>query len=180
MSEIALAVRVLVALVFLTAAFGKLRHPVELQGVVANYRLLPEWAVPLFTLSLPPIEAIVAVALLFDTTRWPEICAALLLTLFAFAMGINLRRGRRLIDCGCFQAALRQTLSWTLVARNLGLAVLLAIPVAVPPAVSSPAGAAQALLTGTVSFLLLQSLNVLWSTVPAWPRRSAITTGAEK
>ena len=42
-------------------------------------------------------------------------------------MGINLRRGRRHIDCGCFQSALKQTLSWTLVMRNVVLALLMAV-----------------------------------------------------
>ena len=180
MNELALALRVLVALVFLTAAFGKVRHRLVFQGVVANYRLLPELAVPWFALVLPPAEIATAAALLFVPSSWPGGCAAALLILFAVAMAINILRGRRHIDCGCFQSALKQTLSWILVARNVGLALFLAVPAMVPEGSLSPAGAAEALLTGTVLFVLLQSMNVLWSVVPAWRQRRAIATGAEK
>jgi hypothetical protein len=180
MNEIALAIRVLVALVFLTAAIGKVRHRLVFQGVVANYRLLPELAVPAFALALPPVEIAIAAALLFAPSSWPVVCAAALLILFAVAMASNILRGRRHIDCGCFQSALKQTLSWILVARNVGLALLLAVPGKVPEGPLSPPGAAEALLTGTVLFVLLQSLNVLWSVVPAWRQRRAIATGAEK
>jgi hypothetical protein len=180
MNEIALAIRVLVALVFLTAALGKLRHRLEFQGVVANYRLLPEFAVPAFALVLPFLEAIVAAALLFARSSWPAVGAAVLLILFAVAMAINILRGRRHIDCGCFQSALKQTLNWILVARNVGLALLLTVPVTVPEGALSELGAAEALLTGTVLFVLLQTMNILWSVVPAWRQRRAVTTGAEK
>lgn len=180
MSEIALAIRVLVGLVFLTAALGKLRHRLEFQGVVANYRLLPDRTVPIFAFALPPIEIGVAAALLFVPSPWPATSAAALLILFALGMGINIRRGRRAIDCGCFQSALRQTLSWILVARNGVLALALAVPAAVPDGALPVAGAAEALLTGTVLFVLLQSLNVLWGVVPAWQRRSTVTAGVEK
>ena len=181
MNEIALAIRVLVALVFLTAEVGKLRHRVVFQGVVANYRLLPQIAVPAFALLLPPVEIAVAAGLLFAPSSWSAVCAAALLILFAVAMAINIQRGRRHIDCGCFQGALKQTLSWILVARNAGLTLLLAVPATVAAGALAPSGAAEALLAGTVLFVLLQSMNVLWSVVPAWRQhRAAVTTGAEK
>lgn len=179
MNEIALAIRILVALVFLAAALGKARHRLAFQGVAANYRLLPDIVVPAFALVLPAVEAAVAMALLFDASLWPAVSAAALLIVFAVAMAINIGRGRRYIDCGCFQSTLKQTLSWILVARNVGLALLLAVPAAVPQGALSTSDAAQALLTGAVLFVLLQSMNVLWSVVPAW-RRRAVTAGAEK
>src|SRR5712671_7879579 len=126
MNEIALAIRVLVTLVFLSAAFGKARHRLAFQGVVVNYRLMPEVAAPAFALLLPLVEAAVAAGMWFAPRPWPEVGGAGLLILFAAAMSINIGRGRRHIDCGCFQSAFKQTLSWTLVARNVGLAVLLA------------------------------------------------------
>jgi Methylamine utilisation protein MauE len=180
MKEIALAIRVLVALIFLTAALGKVRHRLAFQGVVANYRLLPDVAVSAFAQLVPLVETAVAAALLVAPSPWPEVSGGALLILFAAAMAINIRRGRRHIDCGCFQSALKQTLSWTLVARNAGLALLLAVPVAVPEGGLPESAAAEALLVGAVLFILLQSLNILWSVVPAWRLRRAITAGAEK
>jgi TRAP-type C4-dicarboxylate transport system permease small subunit len=141
---------------------------------------MPQIAVPAFALLLPPVEAAVAAALLFAPSSWPEESAAILLVLFAAAMAVNIWRGRRHIDCGCFQSALKQTLSWTLVARNAGLALLLAVPAAVPEGALQDSGTAEALLMGTVLFVLLQSMNILWSVVPAWRLHRAVTTGAEK
>jgi hypothetical protein len=180
MNEIALSIRVLVALVFLSAAFGKARHRLAFQGVVVNYRLIPEIAVPAFALLLPLVEATAAAGLLVAPPPWPEVSGVALLILFAAAMSINIGRGRRHIDCGCFQSALKQTLSWTLVARNSGLAVLLGVPAAVPDGALPESRVAEALMMGTVLFVLLQSLNILWSVVPAWRLRRAITTGADK
>ena len=180
MNEFAIAIRVLVALVFLTAALGKIRHRRVFQGVVANYRLLPQVLVPVFALLLPPAEAVLAAALVFAPPAWPEAGAALLLMLFAAAMAINILRGRRHIDCGCFQSALKQTLNWSLVARNVALASLLAASGLIPDGGLSQRGAAEAFLVGTVLFVLLQTMNILWSVVPAWRQNRAVFTGVQK
>ncbi|MGH8629603.1 MAG: MauE/DoxX family redox-associated membrane protein, partial [Burkholderiales bacterium] len=50
------------------------------------------------------------------------VLACALLLVYALAMGINLARGRRDIDCGCFKSALKQTISGWLIGRNLLLA----------------------------------------------------------
>jgi hypothetical protein len=180
MSEISFAIRALAGLVFLSAAWGKVRHRPEFQGVVANYRLLPDLLVVPFALALPPIEA--AVGALLPTgllSPWTEAAAAALLALFALAMAVNLRRGRTDIDCGCFQSALKQTLSWTLVARNAALVLLLGL--AALPAPNAPVwGLAEGLLGGAVAFVLLQGLNVLWSVRPAWRQAHAHHGGAGK
>lgn len=124
--SILMASRVLGALVFGTAVAGKLRHRAAFVGVVANYRLVPDpLAAPAAGLVIG-LELLVTAALLSGVglAAGAGLAVALLLG-FAGAMAINLRRGRREIDCGCFQSALRQQLSWALVARNLVLAALL-------------------------------------------------------
>jgi hypothetical protein len=168
MSEFSFAIRALVGLVFLTAAWGKLRHRLEFQGVVSNYRLLPDFLVVPFALALPPVEAVVGAVLPTGLlSPWTEGAAAALLALFAVAMAVNIRRGRTDIDCGCFQSALKQTLSWRLVARNAVLVAALGL--AALPAGSVPVwSGAEGLLAGAVMFVLLQSLTVLWSVRPAW------------
>jgi Methylamine utilisation protein MauE len=168
--EVAIAIRTLVALVFLTASLGKMRHWVIFQGVIANYRLLPDALVAPIADLLPPIEALVGILLLLGlATPWPEASAVVLLLIFAAGMGINLLRGRRDIDCGCFQSALKQTLSWTLVVRNAVLVLLLGIAVVPGDAGTLPA-VMDGLLVGGVLFIILQSLTILWSIVPAWRR----------
>ena len=124
--SIALACRLLGALVFATAVAGKITHRHELAGVVANYRLLPE------ALSVPAawgtvaLEILVVLSLVGGLYLKAGVALAIaLLSLFAVAMAINLVRGRREIDCGCFQSGLRQTLSGGLIGRNLVLSAAL-------------------------------------------------------
>ena len=52
---------------------------------------------------------------------------AILLLAFAWAMAVNLRRGRAAIDCGCALGLLKERISWPLVARNLLLAAAAAV-----------------------------------------------------
>jgi hypothetical protein len=171
--DAAIAIRTLIALVFLSAAIGKMRHWMIFQGVVANYRLLPQVLVVPVTCALPPAEAAIAAALPTGLLApWAEAAAALLLSAFALAMGINLLRGRRHIDCGCFQGALKQPLRWALVIRNALLVLLLGVAVAVPP--GRPGGwiVVNGFSAGGALFILLQSLNALWAIIPAVRRPS--------
>jgi uncharacterized membrane protein YphA (DoxX/SURF4 family) len=172
LSEVTIAIRALLALVFLTAAVGKMRHWTAFQGVIVNYRLLPESLLAPFAYFLPPLEALLGTALLIRLfSPWTEFAAGALLLLFAVAMGINLRRGRRYIDCGCFQSALKQSLSWHLVARNVVMVLLLGVALILKDGSGDLAMQVQGLMVGAVSFLILQSLNILWGIVPAWRQR---------
>ena len=128
--------RLVLAAVLLAAAVAKLRALEEFAGVVHNYRLLPELLARPVAYALPVLEIVLALGLLLDPTRRPAaVATAALLAVFALAMAINLWRGRAHIDCGCFAAALKQRLSWALVARNgvlIGLALLI-VPLAPGP-----------------------------------------------
>ena len=123
---IALAGRLLGALVFATAVVGKVRHRHELPGVVANYRLLPDGLAVPAAWIIVGLESLVALPLVTGVGLAAGAGLAIaLLVGFALAMAINLARGRREIDCGCFQSGLRQRLSMALVVRNLVLAAFL-------------------------------------------------------
>src|SRR5215469_7288394 len=118
--------RVCLGLVFLTAAIEKLRSGAVLEGVVANYRILPRGLVRPVSVSLPWVElAVGATLLLLVPSIWPPTVGIALLCIFAWAMAVNLWRGRSHIDCGCHQETMRLTLRWSLVVRNLGLILLL-------------------------------------------------------
>jgi uncharacterized membrane protein len=111
--------------VFGAAAVSKLRALDAFVGVVHNYRLVPEPLERPIAYVLPAVELAIAMGVLVPATRaMAALAAAILLALFAGAMAINLMRGRRDIDCGCFATVLRQHLSWPLVLRNLLLAGL--------------------------------------------------------
>jgi hypothetical protein len=163
-----IAIRTLIALVFMNAAIGKMRNWPIFQGIVANYRLLPQFLVGPVTYVLPPAEAAIGAILATGLfAPWAEAAAALLLGVFAVAMGINLLRGRRHIDCGCFQSTLKQPLSWTLVSRNALLALLLVAAGAAPSGRSDAWALVNGLLAGGALFVVLQSLNALWAIIAA-------------
>jgi hypothetical protein len=99
----------------------------EWPGVLRNFRLLPEAVVGVAAVAVPAAEFASAAALLWPPLRaGGAIGAALLLLLFAAALGQNLRRGRTRIDCGCFGSRLSQGISRWMVVRNLALAGLAA------------------------------------------------------
>jgi Methylamine utilisation protein MauE len=115
----------LFAAVFLAAGVSKLRALETFAGVVQNFRLLPERLAPVVAYTLPAVEVAVAAALLMPLSRsYGAWAAAGLLGIFTVAVAINLLRGRREIDCGCFSSELKQRLSWWLVMRNVALAGL--------------------------------------------------------
>ncbi|WP_374574447.1 MauE/DoxX family redox-associated membrane protein [Phenylobacterium sp.] len=126
LAALEIAIRTAAALLFLESAFGKFADWRAFEGVVANYRLLPDWAELPVARLLPPVEAAIGALLLAGLLApWPALAAAGLLAVFAGAMGINVARGRAEIDCGCGRRGLRQPLGWGRVGRNLVLAALL-------------------------------------------------------
>ncbi len=117
------------ALLFGMAAQHKLgllknkRFAAQLQA----YALLPDALVTAVARVLPWLELAIAFALLLPILRNAgALAGSMLLLVYAVAMGINLLRGRRDIDCGCGDAP--QKLSWWLVARNIVLAALVLLP----------------------------------------------------
>lgn len=162
----AIAGSVCVGLIFLLAAAQKLRHWRLLPGVVANYRLLPRWAVGAASTFLPLVELLLAITLLSGQLGVPSAMAGMaLLLIFAGAMAINVARGRVHIDCGCGQEFLAQQLGWALVARNLVLAGLL-LPSLENPALVPMAGVWTGAAAGLGFFLLYLMFN-LFTALPA-------------
>lgn len=149
-----------VGLVFLQASLAKLRHRELLAGVIANYRLLPAALVAPAAMILAPSELAIAIGLLLGGQMLAALAAIVLLVIFAGAMGINIARGRRAIDCGCGRSQLRQPLSWLLVVRNLALAALL-VPRLLPGSTPTTIDLAIALAGGLAVFVIVQLFNAI-------------------
>ena len=165
--EVLIAIRMLSALIFLSAAVGKMRFWTVFEGVVANYRLLPRALIPAVAYALPPLEALIGACLLLGVASpWAPLAAAALLGVFAIAMTVNLLRGRSHIDCGCFQGTLKQTLRWPLVARNAVLMLLVGFGAAAPIAPANGWDVFNGSMAGSALFLILQTLNALWAIHP--------------
>jgi len=130
---IELSLRLALALLFAAAAWHKVSDRIHFGATVSSYQLLPSWLVAPFTWVLPSAEVSVAFGLLLPPTRQAAaVGAAMLLFVYAGAIGVNLARGRREIDCGCFASSARVPLSNWLVARNVILilaAFILVMPV---------------------------------------------------
>jgi hypothetical protein len=127
-----LALRVALAALFAHAALHKLRDIGAFRGALAAYRLLPPlWIVPAGAMLIAAELGVAAGLWLPGPHRAAALGAAALLTAYAAAMAVNLRRGRRDLECGCAGPAQRQPVRPALVARNAllaGAALLAALP----------------------------------------------------
>ncbi len=167
---LALTAMLLLAAIFASAAMTKLRALDQFAGVVENYALLPAPLLRPVVLLLPAVELAAAVGLLVPATRpYAAAVLVLLLLIFAAAMAINLRRGRRDIDCGCHLGLLKQRISWPLVVRNL-LVALFALVLLAGGAVPRSLGALDwfTVLVATSAMLLLYgAVGRLFGLMPA-------------
>lgn len=158
------ALRGFLALLFTTAAVSKLMNIEEFYGVVRNFRLIPDGMSRVAAMVLPVVELAVAVGLLIHPLAIPAaIVGAALFVVFAFAIAINVMRGRTYIDCGCFRNGMKQGVSWLLVGRNAILTMLaLAIVWLLP---GTPAAGLLdvfvGLAAGTLAMMLYFSASML-------------------
>ncbi|WP_343573680.1 MauE/DoxX family redox-associated membrane protein [Pseudomonas sp. QE6] len=122
-----IASAVSISVILANAATHKLRAPGRFTKQLEDYQLLPRALLKPVARGLPLLEIGVAFALLVPASRaGAALIAALLLALYAAAIGFNLWRGRRDIDCGCSGPDQAQPLRPVLLARNailVGLAL---------------------------------------------------------
>lgn len=117
--------RLVFAAMFLAAAWGKFSDPAAFAELVAQYQLLPPFAVNLFSVLMPALEITLGLALLF--LPWEKesgtLLAALML-MFIVALTQALYRGLG-IACGCFdmKGATDAGETWFALLRDLVLLV---------------------------------------------------------
>jgi hypothetical protein len=120
-----IAAALAVAVILASAATHKLRAPARFANQLEDYQLLPPGLVRPVSRVLPWLEAALAFALLVPASRHlAALGAAALLAGYALAIGINLWRGRRDIDCGCAGPEQAQPIRPVLLARNAALVSL--------------------------------------------------------
>ncbi len=112
--------RTSLAALFATAVFHKLRDPRAFLHTFSEYEILPSRLTTPGALGLIAAEVLVVAGYCLDPFGVrPGLAALSLLLLYSLAIGLNLLRGRREIDCGCLGPASRQTrLSPWLLVRN--------------------------------------------------------------
>jgi hypothetical protein len=115
------------ALLFSSAALHKLLDLPRFTAVLEAYQLFPVPMVARLGWVVPVAELALALGLLAAALRAAAALAgALLLTAYGAAIGINLRRGRFDLACGCGAAGERRPIAPWMLWRNLILAALLA------------------------------------------------------
>jgi uncharacterized membrane protein YphA (DoxX/SURF4 family) len=102
-----LTIRIQLALgaIFVAAALPKIVDPPSFAHMIYNYKIVPGALVNLMALSMPWVELLCGLALIFGIWKGTArtLIAAMLAT-FIFAIFINLARGNA-IDCGCFDVS---------------------------------------------------------------------------
>jgi hypothetical protein len=169
--------RASLAALFAIAAVHKIRDPRVFLRTFSDYELLP----PLFTtpgaIVLVVAELSIAVALWVDPDGGRAgLAAVALLSIYTFAIAVNLLRGRRKIDCGCFGPAHRQPLAGWLVLRN-GILVMAAAAICLPISERSlHLLDGLSLLGGFLTLaLLFNAINVLAAETTPWPEPETLS-----
>ncbi|MDA1369328.1 MAG: methylamine utilization protein MauE [Proteobacteria bacterium] len=136
---IALIISVGFTLLLIGAGGHKLTNRLRFRGILEGYQVLPGAMVRVAAFVIGPVELLLGFSWVTGWQRdFVALATALLLTLYAIAIAINLVRGRTYIDCGCGFSVLAvkqseqqgiQQLSAGLLLRNgvLVLGALLAI-----------------------------------------------------
>jgi len=96
------ALRILLGFIFIYAGVEKISDPETFALSISHYRLLPIVTINIFAISLPWIELVAGILLLFGiAVKENSAIIFSLLTIFTIAIVISLFRGLG-IDCGCF------------------------------------------------------------------------------
>jgi len=135
-----LLLRLTIGVVFVYAAYTKLRDPWTLFAMsIDSYKILPEWAVLVVARSLPWFELALGVVLISGLAlRHASVAAAALLGVFFTLMIVSYARGLT-IDCGCFGPG--EALGPKTLLRDgtlLSLAIVLAILAMLPARENTP------------------------------------------
>lgn len=114
--------RVTLALVFIYAGIEKISDPKNFSQAIYNYRLFPIEVINLFAITLPWIELISGILLLFGiSVKENSAILSVLLSVFTIAVLISIIRGLN-IDCGCFGKGTQ--VGWKKIGENLLLLIL--------------------------------------------------------
>lgn len=115
----------LFSFLFLSSAYSKLSNKNYFIKSIKEYQLLPLFLVKPAAFLIAVTEVFSGIMILIPKTHEVALFFMVLLLLsYSSAIGINLLRGRKYLDCGCNGQDNRTPISVSLLARNVGLMVL--------------------------------------------------------
>ena len=116
-ARVLLVLRIALGAVFVYAAILKLTDPWELfAGAIADYKLLPPWAVIALARSLPWAELAIGALLCFGLFLRSAASACTLLLLVFFGLMVRAYIFHMQISCGCFGPG--ELISWRTLLRD--------------------------------------------------------------
>lgn len=122
-----------IAALFAFAAISKARNYSVFRATMLDYQLVPKHLLGICAALVFALELFISCSV-FHSALAPlgMQLAAVLLLAYGSAIGTNLLRGRRDIDCGCTGPAVRQSLTGWLVLRNIVLTMIALVGMSVP------------------------------------------------
>jgi putative oxidoreductase len=119
--------QVVLGLLFVYAALGKLVDVTSLAREVHNFHLAPLWSEHLIAMTLPWIELMAGLALVLGVSpRAGAWVAGALLVGFTIGVVAAMARGYN-FTCGCFGTANATRIGWAKLVENAGMLALAAI-----------------------------------------------------
>ncbi|MBI4320366.1 MAG: thioredoxin domain-containing protein [Chloroflexi bacterium] len=127
--HVSLIARLLVGVVFIWSAGGKIAYPEEFARLMDAYGVLPTSVTPGVAVLVTWAELLLGAFLVLGVaTRLTAVAASTLLAIFLAAMSLMVVQGKS-VDCGCFVGIVQETVGpWTL-ARDTFLLVVALVAV---------------------------------------------------
>jgi uncharacterized membrane protein YphA (DoxX/SURF4 family) len=100
--RVVLIFRLVLGFTLIYASLDKIANPDQFARIVYNYRILPEFLINIYAVTLPWVELVTGLFLIFGIVlESTSLLASFLFVVFIIAISINLFRGIDL-NCGCF------------------------------------------------------------------------------
>ncbi len=94
--------RLVLGITFIYASRDKIANPDQFARIIFNYHILPHFLINIYAVTLPWVEFLAGLFLIFGVfTESASLLICFLLLVFVVAISINLYRGVNL-NCGCF------------------------------------------------------------------------------
>ncbi|MBU2494817.1 MAG: DoxX family membrane protein [Bacteroidetes bacterium] len=116
--------RIILALIFVFAGIEKISNPEQFAVSISNYRIFPVISLNIIAITLPWLEVITGVLLLFGVAvKENSAVIGTLMILFTVFVFTAMLRGLD-IDCGCFATSDGQKVGLIKILENIGLILL--------------------------------------------------------
>lgn len=100
--RVVLILRLILGVTFVYASLDKIAHPDQFAKIIYNYKILPDFLINVFAVTLPWVELLTGLFLILGIfTESASLLISFLLVIFLFAISVNVFRGVDL-NCGCF------------------------------------------------------------------------------